>query len=152
MKGPIVVILTFWVCLSQCAHRKMETMKGRTHFKVKSKADKELMHEVVIAVKQRNLIKLDKMLMDRSSPKSPNYQKWLTNDEISEMTANPDGAKAVLDWLNSFNLTPTWESKNLDYLKVTASIAVWEELLNTEFHTFEDTSHNEDGSVSHVKP
>ena len=56
------------------------------------------------------------------------------------MTSNPDGAKAVEEWLTENNIEVSWKSAHSDYLKATAKISQWEQMLNTKFYEFEDQS------------
>jgi len=97
-------------------------------------------HELVFAIKQRNLKELDSLLTERSTPGNPLYQQWLTFAQVGEMTSNIAGAEAVKEWLAQNNIEVTWESSRSDYLKATAKISQWEHMLNTKFFEFEDKS------------
>ena len=56
-------------------------------------------HEVVVAVNQNNLDKIEKELDERSNPQHMNYQQWLSFDEIGEMTRNNEAtAKVNSQW------------------------------------------------------
>ena len=55
---------------------KMESMIPRSTFVKVGRADSSVRHEVLIAIKQRNLDVLEGMVLDRSTPGSKNYQKW----------------------------------------------------------------------------
>ncbi len=100
----------------------------------------DAVHELVFAIKQRNLKELDSLLTERSTPGNPLYQQWLTFAQIGEMTSNIAGAEAVKEWLAQNNIEVTWESSRSDYLKATAKISQWEHMLNTKFFEFEDKS------------
>jgi len=97
-------------------------------------------HELIFAVKQRNLDQMDRQLMERSTPGSPLYQQWLSFEEVGQLTGNPDGAKAVEDWLAENGIQVAWKSAHSDYIKATAKISKWEEMLDTKFFVFEDQS------------
>jgi subtilase family serine protease len=97
-------------------------------------------HEVVIGVKQNGLVELDNLLMKLSDPMSSRYQKWLSFDEVTAITANPEGTQAVLDWLSHYGITATRQTVRGDYITAVAPLSTWEEALSTTFHKFADLS------------
>jgi hypothetical protein len=117
---------------------------ARKDFVLKAPADADAVHELVFAVKQKNLVEFDKVLMERSTPGKPMYQKWLSFDEVGAMTSNPEGAAAVVQWLTENNIAVKWTSAHKDYIKAEAKISQWEKMLNTKFHLFEDLSRKND--------
>ncbi len=124
-----------------CVFVHMETNKRmRESFVRMSKADSNLDHEVVFAVKQNNLVELDEILMERSTPSNPMYQQWLTRAEITELTRNENGAQQVREWLQAHDITTISGPQEHNYIRASAPISRWEELLNAEFHNFEDQS------------
>jgi tripeptidyl-peptidase-1 len=101
-----------------------------------SPADPDLEHELVIAVQQQNLDVLESIVYNISSPESANYQQWLTRQEIVELTANNEAARAIEDWLRENGVKLLWSSKNKSYMKVLASISKWESLLRARFYVW----------------
>jgi Pro-kumamolisin, activation domain len=117
-------------------HRRDGFLLSRQH-----SVPSDLTHEVVIAVKQRNLDVLEDQLLRRSTPGSELYQHWLTHDEIGELVANHEGADAVLRWLAQHpQVTAVEVTPHRDFIHATAPVAQWERLLSTKFHVFEDTA------------
>ena len=112
----------------------------RSNFVQLQSSDAEATHNLVFAIKQRNLVELDQLLVERSTPGNPLYQQWLNFEEVGQMTSNPDGAKAVEDWLAENNIEVSWKSAHSDYIRATAKISQWEQMLNTKFYEFEDQS------------
>jgi hypothetical protein len=102
--------------------------------------DSQLQHEIVFAVKQRNIDVLDGLLMEMSTPNSPKYQQWMTFEEVGDLTSNPIGATAIKEWLTESGVSVHWESAHSDYLKATAPIEKWETMLDTKFHYWQDKS------------
>jgi len=123
---------------------KSSTLMGRSiprhDFAQVQSSDGDESHELIFAIKQRNLVQLDAILIARSTPGSPFYQQWMSFDEVGQLTSNPDGAKAVEDWLAENNIPVTWKSAHSDYLKASAKISQWEQMLDTKFFLFEDHS------------
>lgn len=136
----ILAVLSYGFILFVEAKKKMEVMKDRPQFHMKTKVDGSAQHEVIIAVKQRNLDQLHDILMERASPRSPTYQQWLTFEEVGVLTSNEPAAKAINAWLAESGVTVTWESIHHDYIKATTSIEVWENLLDASFHYYHDES------------
>ena len=118
----------------------MEKRKGRDSFVQKARSDSEMIHQLVFAIQQKNVLKLETLLLERSIPGNPLYQQWLTFEQVGELTSNPQSAKAVLDWLAANDVKVTWQSAHQDYIKAEAKISVWEHMLQTKFYEFDDLS------------
>ena len=72
-------------------------------------------------------------LLDRSSPKSKNYGKWLSLEEIQAMRSpDEDKVAAVLKYVESFGATAR-VSKLRDMIHVEVPVSKANEMLNTEF-------------------
>ena len=83
---------------------------------------------------------LEATVLERATPGSRIYQQWLGYDEITEIVRNDEGFESVSDWLAKEGVTVSWVSRRRDYIKATAPIGKWEELLNTNFYEYEDES------------
>ena len=63
-------------------------------------ADKGAIIKAQIGLKQGNIQGLQDKLLDIANPESPNYGKWLSQDEIAAYTAPPAGhVDQVKSWL-----------------------------------------------------
>ena len=58
-----------------------KTIHRHDFVRLHQSADAEASHELIFAVEQQNLEKLDDILVERSTPGSPLYQQWLSFDE-----------------------------------------------------------------------
>jgi hypothetical protein len=96
-------------------------------------------HEVMIAVKQANLDKLDVMLQERSTPGTPLYRQWMSFEEIGAVTANPTALTAIKAWLQENNIHISWVSPRNEYILASAPISTWNKVLKTEFFEYHDT-------------
>jgi hypothetical protein len=110
----------------------------RKSFVSRGKTSAYTVHELVFAVKQRNLDVVESELLKRSTPGSPQYQQWLSHDDVGELVSNPTGALAVATWLTANGARVSWKSKYYEYIKATAPISIWENLLSTSFYGWED--------------
>jgi subtilase family serine protease len=108
------------------------------HLILKNHASHDLLHEIVFAVRQRNLDKLESELLERSTPGNPKFQQWLTFQEVGDFTSNPSGAAKLKDWLFINNATVIWESLHSDYIRAVATVSVWNYLFDTVFHSWEN--------------
>lgn len=98
-------------------------------------------HEVVVAIKKKNMDVLRKVAIDRSTPGHPNFRQWLGASEIDNLVINLPAYERVHKWLSSnSDAEITWVSRRKDYIKVTAPISTWESMLNTHFYLYEDRS------------
>lgn len=118
---------------------KIESQVPRKSFLKVQRSDPQLVHELVFAVQQSNLDRLDNILMSRSTPGSVSYQKWLSFDEVTSLTMNQKATHSVLDWLVAIDdVTITWRSMRSEYIKAEAPIEVWEKVLEAEFFEWHD--------------
>lgn len=118
----------------------MEKIIPRSSFVKKSLSNLEDEHEVVIAVKQKNLDILEEEVLKRTTPSSKDYQNWLTYDEVTSLTQNLDSYNEISSWLTNNSIQIVSESKRKDYITARGSINQWEDLLTTTFYQYEDVS------------
>jgi hypothetical protein len=135
----LVLTLAILVVVSAKFHVMTKSIPRSTFVKVAESAPEE-MHELVFSVQQKNLVEFDQMLLERSTPGNPLFQKWFTFEEVGQLTSNPEGAKEVKDWLAANGITVSWESAHQDYIKASAPISKWEQLLDSKFYQWEDHS------------
>jgi len=131
-------------------HEMLKSIPRNTFVKI-AESSADAMHELVFSVQQKNLVEFDKMLLERSTPGNPLYQKWFTFEQVGQITSNPEGAEEVTKWLKANNIPVTWSSAHQDYLKASAPISKWEELLNTKFYQWEDHTRATMKDESHRK-
>ena len=100
-------------------------------------ADAKVEHEVIFQVRQLNKHLLLPKLLEVSSPRMerPHY----TRDEVGKLTSNPTATSAVENFLKAhgdriikYDLGPYGE-----YIRATATVETWSELLNANFRSFE---------------
>ena len=99
-------------------------------------------HEIVFAVKQRNMDELTRILHDVSDPISSNYGQHMSMDEVIALTFNPEACETITKYLEVNGATVTSQSLGGEYIVATAPVNVWETMLNTEFHLFSMTHKN----------
>eukprot|EP00981_Chlorochromonas_danica_P001748 scaffold381_cov168-Ochromonas_danica.AAC.1 len=134
-------------------HLMEEKLIVRPGLQQKHRSPSHLLHEVIIAIKQKNLDKLEEEVLHRSHPNSSDndyYQHWLSYDEIGQLVRNEEGYGKVKSWIESQDpqeISIIWSSTHLEYMKVIATIKKWEELLQTQFHEYHD---EHDGSRNSV--
>lgn len=103
--------------------------------------------ELIFEVKQLNMLALEKLVLEISSPKSKKYQQWLDNKEVLEMTRNDKGADSVRVWLESEEgVKVTRKSKNLNFITATATIERWETILACTFYQWKDQDKDNDST------
>ena len=122
------------------SHVFTEPIRGlsmRKDLKKTSRASALLHHTVIFAVQQRNLDELEQVLFDVSDPESSNYGKYWSKSEVGELTSNPTSTNAVLEYLSFKKVNVVNQSLYGEYITATATIKVWEDMFNTEFHHFD---------------
>ena len=86
----------------------------------------------MFAVKQLRMVELEKALLDISE----NYGKHWTRAQVGEFTYNPTAVSAILEHLNSEDINIDQRTLFDEFITATASVKVWEDMLNTEFNTY----------------
>ncbi len=129
-------------------HKESAKLTHRADLKKGNRALKSAEHQVVFAVKQLNLDKLEKILNDVSDPKSKNYGKHLKKHEVVAMTSNRASSKHISEFLQAEGVRVVKHSKYHDYITAEASVEKWESLFAAEFFEFEQAA---DPSVKVVR-
>ena len=94
-------------------------------------------HEVVFAIKLKNMEELTRILHDVSDPVSENYGRHLTRNEVRDLTTNPEANLAVMSYLGDIGASIVSESIDGEYITATAPIHIWEKMFQAQFHAFE---------------
>ena len=123
----------------------MEKHIPRDTFAKRTRVAAETVHEVVIAVRQQNLAELEQMVLGRATPGHPQYQQWLSFEEVGTMVRNEEGYGKVMEWLEAYEVDVKWSSPYGEYIRAEGRISQWEKMLSTEFYEFEDLSHKKGG-------
>ena len=98
----VVIIAVVAVALAASSDFfKIESMNHRHDFVLHSKPDPEVKHEVIFAIKQKNLDILEKEVLERATPGSSKYLQWMTFWEVGKIIENLEGYQATVDWLAS---------------------------------------------------
>jgi hypothetical protein len=164
MKAIMFLIAILFLCINRTEGRNPfasfidETVTGGHVFKERiagvgrpdlarqSRVSPEMNHEVVFAIKQKNLEELTAILHDVSDPKSINYGKHKTRQEVADLTANLESRDAVVSYITSVGATIVSETLSGEFVIANGPIRLWEEMFHTEFFMFHQTQ-----DVDHVQ-
>lgn len=113
-----------------------------------SRANPDHNHKIIFVVKQNNIDELEKILIDVSDPKSVNYGKHWTREEVSKLTISQESINQTISFLNKNEIFILQKSKRKEYITTIASIQKWEKVLSTIFYEYEVL--DEDGSSSDI--
>jgi subtilase family serine protease len=80
--------------------------------------------------------KYEKDLLDRATPKSKNYGKWFTKEEIKQIAPAEASIKAVIDFISSFSGVEYKLSTLGDMIFIDAPVELAESMFDTKFATF----------------
>merc|ERR1712166_483128 len=95
----------------------------------------QLTHELLFCVKQNNIPELKRLLESVSDPSSPRFQQYLSSSQVGDILNNTQGVTAVVDWLTAAGANVTSITSRGEYISASAPLAVWSQLLDTEFYT-----------------
>eukprot|EP01119_Soliformovum_irregulare_P003789 TRINITY_DN14857_c0_g1_i1.p1 TRINITY_DN14857_c0_g1~~TRINITY_DN14857_c0_g1_i1.p1 ORF type:complete len:713 (-),score=198.18 TRINITY_DN14857_c0_g1_i1:20-2158(-) len=111
-----------------------EVLAGHHHSGVNNwqrlnREDPETQIKVKIALKQRNLDKLEATFWSVSDPDSPSYGKYLTAEQIGDMIAPAQECiDQVKQWLNEYGVTEIDEVRTRDLLVAKMSVGLAEKI------------------------
>ena len=94
-------------------------------------------HELIFALHQRNLDRLDEILESVSTPEQPGYGQYLTRDQVALLTApSSESIANVETFLKSFGVHESKQRKTLygEFIIATAPVIVWEAMFQTVFY------------------
>ena len=111
-------------------------LSARTDVVKTTRVSRDYLHEVIFVIHQRNMDELTRILEDVSDPKSLNYGKHMTKQEISHLTANPEAHEAVAEYLLANGASVTSKTIVGEYIGASAPIETWEKVFSTEFFLY----------------
>jgi tripeptidyl-peptidase I len=102
-------------------------------------------HIVKFMVKQRNMDELTRIVHDISDPTSQNYGNHLTHLEVKDLTSNPESRDQVVAYLEAAGVSIVSVKHWGQTITALAPVSLWEDILDTEFHSFSVQSPRTDG-------
>lgn len=120
----------------------IDLLRGRHKWTKKDRAHPATSHDLLLVVKLRSQKQLEHVLFDRSNLSSPNYGKWLSSEEASALLFDTEAVRAVHDALEAAGIVVVKTTPGGELVRATASVQVWEQLLQCEFHVYESHEQN----------
>lgn len=134
MKSFVSVLLLALVALSHGGIIKAPELTGKWHSAGKQYDYGSTPMPVTLVLKQTNLKELQQLVLEVSNPKSKNYGKYLTAEQVNDMT-RPDERtyRVVYEWLKSENLADkTRAVQGGSALNIEATVKEIERVFNTK--------------------
>lgn len=130
--------------LTHVFKESMPLLSSRNDLIKKGRSEHDYVHQVVFAVKSRNMDELTRILHDVSDPYSPNYGRHLKKEEMHNLISNPEAYTQLTAYLHAIGATLSSETPGGGYGYITAEapIAIWERIFKTEFFVFQQTHLN----------
>ena len=126
---------------------KKFTGKHVDYFQRIERSDPEALHEVIVSVKKQNLDELERILLERSNPKSGDlFRKWLKFEEVRDLVQDHSAISKVKEWIRKENLELVRATIKEDYFVVKAKVGQWERILNTKFYEYKQQSRIDDAA------
>src|SRR5271169_4984058 len=102
---------------------------------VREREDPTNHHNIVVGLDLRNRADLEQFLADVQNPASPNYGRFLTEDEFNARYEPPvDVEQEIVDYLQANGLTVTDRFSNRLLVGAVGTVAALERALHTEMH------------------
>jgi tripeptidyl-peptidase I len=118
----------------------MPSVSTRDDLQRLNRVQADIVHEIIVVVKQRNMDLVETMLHDISNPESPNYGQHLTREQVTDMTINIEACDAVKLYLALSGLVVKDVSPGGEFVTAEAPIPILEKFFKTEFYHFEISS------------
>lgn len=126
-------------------HEKRHLATPASYVK-RSELPRDALLPVRIGMTQSNLDHGHNLLMDISNPRSPNYAKHLTVEEVHDLFApSQDAVDAVSAWLRSAGVKEFSPSANRQWMQLDMTAEELGSLLRTKYHEWE---HVESGDMT----
>ncbi|KAI0655029.1 family S53 protease [Cubamyces menziesii] len=123
---------------SMQVHETKETVP--TDFELVGPAPPDTVLNLRLALVRGDLVGLEKVLMDVSTPSSPLYGQHLTKEEADAfMAPKPESVDAVNAWLKENDITVTKTSSAGDWLSFSIPVSKASDLLDAQFSVFNHT-------------
>ena len=100
-------------------------------------------HEIVIAMKQLNTDTLERIVYEVSDPLSVEYGRYLSREEVGELTKNRVALDIVKDFLAMNNILHYEETLYGEYVTARASLLQWEQLFSAKFRPYQHIASGE---------
>jgi hypothetical protein len=110
-------------------------------------------HTLVFVIRQKNLDKLDEMVMEVSAPRFSRPQ--MTREEVISYFSVPESAEHVKEFLRKEGVSDISSASTHDFITARAEIGLWMRILRTSFHYVEvrhphKQRNSHQSSISHV--
>ena len=138
MEDMLIVLLALLYTVSAMNYHsppyEMLSLAERSDMREVGRASTTRRHTVIFEMAIRNEDKLEETLIDVSDPKSKNWGKHWTRDEIAKFFGPVDGAvESVRAYLGEHTDVTFKVSAFEEFVTATASVEVWETVFSTEF-------------------
>lgn len=94
------------------------------------------LHEIIFHVKHEGQNDLSITLQDISNPKSKNYGKYMTKDEVERVTSRSITHDYIVQYMEKAGIMIQSETLSGEHITCIAPIHVWEVQLDTEFFIY----------------
>lgn len=144
MNAVILIAVALCVVLAvvQAGHvlKEKNIFHMRPDYVQADRADVSQMHEVLFAVKQKNLDAAHDLLMQLADPTNEKYGKWLTRAEVGALTSNTDATSAIEQYLAQNGIEIVKKTLYGEYITAKAPIGTWEKVFATTFYNFKSST------------
>ena len=133
--------------------KRVDVVRGKRSFP-------HLQHEVTISLKQKNIDKLQDLLLAVSMPESHQYGQHWSIEQVRQLTTDESAFISIENYFKSYSkinrksLEIVHVSPFREFIVVRACISVWEEILDTEFYDFHSAKnkdrYNQDNTDTYI--
>eukprot|EP00026_Physarum_polycephalum_P006877 Phypoly_transcript_06930.p1 GENE.Phypoly_transcript_06930~~Phypoly_transcript_06930.p1 ORF type:complete len:539 (+),score=108.07 Phypoly_transcript_06930:58-1674(+) len=90
--------------------------------------------QFIVAIKQQNVKELNDIFWQVSDPQSPNYGKYLSHEEVSQLVVpKGESIEAVINWLTSNGIESYEFTSSSDMLRVYTTVDIASSWLNAKY-------------------
>ena len=102
----------------------------------------DLPHDVFFVIRERDGKFVEDLVLDRANPASPNFRRWFSKAEVTQMVRDEVSHKVVHDFLLAWGGVTLLQSTDI-FIRARAEARVWARMFGSELHQFQ----HEDGAV-----
>lgn len=93
-------------------------------------------HEVLFVIREKDQKSVEDLVLDRADPDSPNFRRWFSKAEVTQMVRDEVSHKVVHDFLVAWGGVTVLKSSDI-FIRARAHAGVWAQMLGSELHKFQ---------------
>jgi len=93
-------------------------------------------HDVLFVIREKDQKSVEDLVLDRADPDSPNFRRWFSKAEVTQMVRDEVSHMVVHDFLVAWEGVTVLKSSDI-FIRARAHAGIWAQMLGSELHEFQ---------------